>query len=58
MFTESPIIGKGAAYVGPGSHRDGGLAFNPENQYLQILIEFGIIGFLLWMPMYIWLNRV
>lgn len=43
MFTESPIIGKGAGHVGPASHWDGGLAFNPENQYLQILIEFGLI---------------
>lgn len=61
MFTEnveSVLIGKGAGYVGPASHRDGGLAFNPENQYLQILIEFGIVGFLLWMAIYVWLNRV
>ncbi len=58
MFVDSPIIGEGAAYVGPGSHRDGGLAFNPENQYLQILIEFGIVGFLLWIAIYIYLNRV
>jgi len=58
MFLESPLIGKGAGYVGPASHRDGGLAFNPENQYLQILIEFGIIGFALRMAIYLFLNRV
>ena len=58
MFTESPIIGKGAWYVWPASHWDGWLAFNPENQYLQILIEFGIIGFVLWMIIYLFLNRV
>lgn len=58
MFTESPLIGKGAAYVWPGSHWEGGIAFNPENQYLQIMIEFGIIGFILWMATYIYLNRI
>ena len=58
MFLESPIIGKWAGHVGPASHRDGGLAFNPENQYLQILIEFGIIGFVLRMAIYLFLNRV
>lgn len=58
MFLDSPIIGEGAAYVGPGSHWEGGLAFNPENQYLQILIEFGIIGFILWMAIYVYLNWV
>lgn len=44
--------------MGPASHWDGGLAFNPENQYLQILIEFGIIGFILWMAIYLFLNWV
>lgn len=58
MFTESPLIGKWAGHVGPASHWDGGLAFNPENQYLQILIEFGIIGFILWMAIYLFLNWV
>ncbi len=58
MFTESPLIGKWAGYVGPASHWDGGLAFNPENQYLQIMIEFGLIGFALWMAIYVFLNRV
>lgn len=58
MFIESPIIGKWAGYVGPASHWDGGLAFNPENQYLQILIEFGIVWFLLWIAIYLFLNRV
>lgn len=58
MFTENPIIGKGAAIVGPGSHWEGGLAFNPENQYLQILIEFGIVGFILRMAIYLYLNWI
>jgi O-antigen ligase len=39
--------------VGPASHWEGGLNFNPENQYLQIAIEFGIIGFLARMFMYV-----
>ena len=45
MFLEKPILGRWGASVGPGSHR-GWLAFNPENQFLQVIIEFGIIGIL------------
>lgn len=46
------MIGLWPWSVGPASHHDGGLAFNPENQFVQILIEFGIIGFVWWMLMY------
>lgn len=44
MLVEKPLRWRGGASVWPWSHRDGGLAFNPENQFLQILIEFWKIG--------------
>lgn len=48
MIQTSPWIGLGGTSVGPGSHH-GGIAFNPENQFLQIWLEYGIGGLLLWM---------
>ncbi|MBS8122561.1 O-antigen ligase family protein [Candidatus Vampirococcus lugosii] len=53
MFISAPIIGKGAGYVGPASFWEGGIEFNPENQFLQIAIEFGSIGFLMWFGIYL-----
>ncbi len=44
MFAEAPILWKGAGYVGPVSHH-WGKEFNPENQYLLILVQYGIVGF-------------
>jgi uncharacterized integral membrane protein len=44
MLIEKPLRWRWWASVGPWSHRDGWLAFNPENQFLQILIEFWKIG--------------
>ena len=55
MFLENPLFGKWAWYVWPASHW-WGIAFNPENQYIQILIEFGIIIFIFWMLIYAFLN--
>lgn len=55
MFLESPLFGKWAWYVWPASHW-WGIAFNPENQYIQILIEFGVLIFLLWFFIYVFLN--
>ncbi|MEI7477431.1 MAG: O-antigen ligase family protein [bacterium] len=39
-FAQHWITGMGAGSIGPASHWIGGLNFNPENQYLQIAIEF------------------
>lgn len=36
----------------PASHQLW-IGFNPENQYLQILIEYGVFGFLCWF-LYVW----
>lgn len=58
MLVEKPLRWWWWASVWPWSHRDGGLAFNPENQFLQILIEFGKIGALprlslWWLSLYV-----
>jgi len=55
MFLENPLFGKWAWYVWPASHW-WWIAFNPENQYIQILIEFGLIIFLMWFFVYAFLN--
>ncbi len=55
MFLESPIIGKWAWYVWPASYQ-WWIQFNPENQYVQVLVEFGIIVFLLWFVMFLFLS--
>ena len=62
MFLSSPWRWVGSATAGPGSHRLDGGAFNPENQFLQILIEFGVIGslprlFLRWRSVWIGFSR-
>lgn len=49
------ISGFGAWSAGPASHQLG-IGFNPENQYLQIWIEYGIFGFLLRLGGYIYLT--
>lgn len=56
MFTENPMLWKWAWYVGPASFWGWGIEFNPENQFLQILIEFWIILFLIWFIIYLFLN--
>lgn len=60
MLIEKPLRWWWWASVWPWSHRDWGLAFNPENQFLQILIEFWKIGalpwlFLRWWAIWIWI---
>ena len=50
MFTSSPLVGLGWATAWPGSHWNG-IVFNPENQFLQVLIEFGTT----WWGVWIWL---
>lgn len=52
-FGDNWVWGMGAWSVGPASHWLGWLAFNPENQFLQIAIEFGIIWFGGWMIIYL-----
>lgn len=51
-LASSPRRGIGWASVWPGSHHLWGLAFNPENQFLQILVEFWIVWSLGWFICY------
>ncbi len=57
LVWEEPIFGHGAASAGPGSHRNGEW-YNPENQFLQILIEFWLVWFLPRMLLYGYLNLI
>lgn len=49
------LRGLGAGTAWPASHQLG-VWFNPENQYLQIWIEYGIFGFLTWFAYYVYFN--
>jgi len=54
-----PFLGQGAGSAWPASHHLGaGKAYNPENQFLQIWIEYGFFGFLGWIALYFWLHRI
>jgi O-antigen ligase len=56
---EKPILGRGAASAWPASHHLWEWKeYNPENQYLQIWIEYGLIAFIGWMYLYLFLNFV
>ena len=56
---EKPILWQWAASAWPASHHLGEwMEYNPENQYLQIWIEYGLISFIGWMALYIFLNFV
>lgn len=54
MLMQKPLRGWWWASVWPWSHWDGGLAFNPENQFLQILIEFGKLWAIPWLILRGW----
>lgn len=56
---QKPIFGRGAGFAGPASHYLAeGEAYNPENQYLQIWLEYGILWFAWWMYLYLWLHLI
>ncbi|HRX64286.1 MAG TPA: O-antigen ligase family protein [Candidatus Absconditabacterales bacterium] len=56
---DSPFFGQGAASAGPASHHLGeGKEYNPENQYLQIWIEYGLLAFVGWMIIYVYLHMI
>lgn len=52
MFTDKPIFWQWAWYVWPASHWWDWQEFNTENQFLQIMVEFWIVGFLPWFLIY------
>lgn len=56
---ERPIRGQGAGFAGPASHFEGSTqAYNPENQYLQIWLEYGILGLAGRLYLYLYLHMI
>jgi len=47
MFKSEPLTGYGAGSVGPASYFTQKEHFNPENQYLQLALEYWIFGMLM-----------
>ncbi|MCS6982844.1 MAG: O-antigen ligase family protein [Candidatus Absconditabacterales bacterium] len=58
MVAEKPLRGRGPSTAGPGSFHRGDLStnFNPENQFLQLFIEFGIVGGVLWTILFFFMS--
>lgn len=48
---EHPLFGWGPGSVGPASHHFW-LWYNTENQFLQVLIEYGLVWFLWWLVLF------
>lgn len=58
-ISEKPILWRWPASAWPASHHlEVGKEYNPENQYLQIRIEYGLLWFLGWMYLYIFLHII
>jgi O-antigen ligase len=52
------LRGEGAGTAGPASYQLTKEGYNPENQYLQIWIEYGIFAFIGWMILYLFFHLV
>ncbi len=58
-IAEKPRFGQWAGSAWPASYQLGdGKEYNPENQFLQIRIEYGIFWFLGWISLFIWLHWI
>ncbi len=56
---ERPLRWQGAGTAGPASHQIEGIKeYNPENQYLQIRLEYGLLGFIGWLYLYGYLHYI
>lgn len=56
---DKPRFGQWAGSAWPASHHLGkGKEYNPENQFLQIWIEYGLFWFLAWIALYGRLHRI
>ncbi len=55
MFTQAPVLWSQAGYVWPVSHRWDWIEFNPENQFLLILVQYWIVWFIFWFVIYLFL---
>ncbi len=54
-----PLLGAGVGSAGPASHQIKQFEpYNTENQYLQIWVEYGILGLLWWGYLYFFLHYV
>ncbi len=54
-----PFFGEWPGSAGPASHQiEWQERYNPENQFLQIWIEYWVVGFLIWMFLYIRFIRI
>jgi O-antigen ligase len=52
--SQKPLFGRWPWFAWPASHHRKDVPnYNPENQYLQIWIEYGVIGFVWWMYLYL-----
>ena len=52
---QKPLFGRGAWFAGPWAHHgDNATNYNPENQFLQIMIEFGLVWFIPWFALYMY----
>lgn len=59
IIADKPIVGQGPGKAGPVTHHGANAtAYNPENQFLTIWIEYGLIGFGIWMYIYVWMMRI
>jgi len=59
MIIEKPFTWRWPATAGPGSHRNPEVpGFNPENQFVQIIVEFGLIGFAPRFALFLFLNLI
>lgn len=58
-IAEKPLRWQGAGSAGPASHQiDGIKEYNPENQYLQIWLEYGLLWFIGWLYLYGYLHYI
>lgn len=55
---EKPLRGQWAATAWPASYQIMEEWYNPENQFLQIWIEYGALGFIGWMLLYLYLHKI
>lgn len=56
MSREKPIRGHWAWTAWPASHRNSeSIGFNPENQFIQVFVEFWASGFIPWMLLFCYL---
>ena len=59
LITEKPLRWQGAWTAWPASHQvEGVKAYNPENQYLQIWIEYGLLWFIWRLYLYGYLHYI